>query len=140
MVRHVNLLSVLFLIWGALALVAGLAILVLAVGALAILTSAHRAEPGADLAAGLTVGMFFLIAIGALIWGGTHVLTGSALRRNRHWARLTGMGLAVPNLFFLPFGTGLAVYTFWTLLNEDARQLFTQDTPPAPAPEPPAAG
>ena len=128
MTRHVALLSVLFLIWGALALVAGLAILILAVGALAVITSAHRAEPGADFAAGLTVAMFFLIATGALIWGGVHVLTGFALRRHRHWARLAGMGLAVPNLFFLPFGTGLAGYTFWTLLSEDTRKLFATET------------
>ena len=32
--------------------------------------------------------------------------------------------LAVLNLFVLPFGTALAIYTFWVLLHNDARALF----------------
>jgi hypothetical protein len=124
MTRHVDLLSVLYRLWGLLALVAGLAILVLAIGAMAIITSAERAALGPDFAAGLTAGAFFVFASLALLWGGIHVLTGLALRRHRHWASLVGMGLAVLNLFFLPFGTALAVYTFWTLLSDETRRLF----------------
>ncbi|MCX6551387.1 MAG: hypothetical protein NTY02_10355 [Acidobacteria bacterium] len=128
MTRHVDLLAVLYVFWGALALVTGLAILILALGAWAIITSAERAALGPDFAASLTAVTFFLFAAGALAWGGIHVLTGFALRRHRHWARLVGMGLAVLNLFFLPFGTGLAIYTFWALLADETRRLF------APAP------
>jgi hypothetical protein len=124
MTRHIDLLAVFYLFWGALALVAGTGILVLALGALAIITSAERAALGPDLAAGVTVGIFFLFAAGALLWGGIHVLTGLALRRHRTWARLAGMGLAVLNLFFLPLGTALAVYAFWVLLSEQTRRLF----------------
>ena len=57
MTRHIDLLSVLYRLWGVLALVAGIAILVLALGALAIVTSAERAALGPDFAAGLTVGV-----------------------------------------------------------------------------------
>jgi hypothetical protein len=114
----------LYHLWGVLALVAGLAILVLAVGALAIIMSPDRAALGPDFAAGLTAGAFFVFAALALLWGAVHVLTGFALRRHRHWARLVGMALAVLNLFFLPFGTALAVYTFWTLLSDETRKLF----------------
>jgi hypothetical protein len=124
MIRHVDLLAVLFRIWGALALVAGLAILILAAGALAVITSAQRAALGPDFAAGLTAGMFFVFAACALAWGGIHVTTGMALRRHRHWARLAGLALAVLNLFFLPFGTAIAVYTFWVLISDETRQLF----------------
>jgi hypothetical protein len=134
MTRHIDLLAVFYLFWGALALVAGTGILVLALGALAIITSAERAALGPDLAAGVTVGIFFLFAAGALLWGGIHVLTGLALRRHRTWARLAGMGLAVLNLFFLPLGTALAVYAFWVLLSEQTRRLFD---PALPTPDPP---
>jgi len=118
MSRHVDLLSVLFRLWGVLALVVGFAILMLAIGALAIITSAERAALGPDFGAAITAGAFFVFAALALLWGGIHVLTGIALRRHRHRARLAGMALAVLNLFFLPFGTALAVYTFWTLLSD----------------------
>jgi len=134
MTRHVDLLAVMYLFWGALALLAGLAILILAIGALAIITSADRTALGQDLAASLTAATFFFLAAGALLWGGIHVLTGRALRRHRHWSRLVGMALAVLNLFFLPFGTALAVYAFWVLLAEPTRRLFdpaAQTPPPA---------
>jgi hypothetical protein len=124
MTRHIDLLAVFYLFWGALALVAGTGILVLALGALAIITSAERAALGPDLAADVTVGLYFLFAAGALVWGGIHLLTGLALRRHKTWARLVGMGLAVLNLFFLPLGTALAVYAFWVLLSEPTRRLF----------------
>ena len=124
MTRHIDLLAVFYLFWGALALVAGTGILVLAMGALAIITSAERAALGPDLAASVTVSIFFLFAAGALLWGGIHLLTGLALRRHRTWGRLVGMGLAVLNLFVLPLGTALAVYAFWVLLSEQTRRLF----------------
>lgn len=124
MMRHIDLLAVFYQMWGVLALVAGTAILVLAVGALAIVTSAERAALGPDVAAGVTVGLFFVFAAGALAWGGIHLWTGVSLRAHKTWARLAGLALAVLNLFFLPVGTALAVYTFWVLLSNETRRLF----------------
>jgi len=124
MTRHIDLLAVFYQMWGVLALVTGTAVLVLAVGALAIVTSAERAALGPDVAAGITVGFFFIFAAGALAWGGIHLWTGYSLRAHKAWARLAGLALAVLNLFFLPVGTALAVYTFWVLLSNETRRLF----------------
>lgn len=124
MTRHIDLLAVFYRMWGALALVAGAAVLVLAIGALAIVTSAERAALGPDVAASLTAGFFFLSAAGALAWGGIHLWTGFSLRSHKAWARLVGLALAVLNLFFVPVGTALAVYTFWVLLSNETRKLF----------------
>ena len=124
MTRHIDLLAVFYQMWGALALVAGSAVLVLAFGSLAIVTSAGRAALGPDVAAGLTVALFFVFAAGALAWGGIHMWTGVKLRTHRSSSRMVGLALAVPNLFFLPVGTALAVYTFWVLLSNDTRRLF----------------
>ena len=38
--------------------------------------------------------------------------------------RLVTLGLAVPNLFLLPFGTALGIYAFWVLLHNEARHFF----------------
>jgi len=138
MTRHVDLLAVLYQIWGALALATGLAILVLGVGALAVVTSAQHAAYEGGLLAGLTAITFFVFGIGALLWGGAHLITAKAVRRRRHWARLGGLSLAVLNLFFLPFGTALAIYAFWELLNNDSRHLF--DTRPNAEATPASAG
>jgi hypothetical protein len=130
MTRHIDLLAVFYQLWGALALVVGTAVLVLALGALAVVTSAERAALGPDVAAGVTVGFFFIFAAGALAWGGIHLWTGFSLRTHKSWARLVGLALAVLNLFFLPVGTTLAVYTFWVLLANETRRLFEPAAPP----------
>jgi hypothetical protein len=124
MTRHVDLLAVFYQMWGALALVAGSAVLILAIGSLAIVTSAGRVALGPDVAAGLTVAFFFAFAAGALAWGSIHLWTGVSLRAHKAWARLAGLALAVLNLFVLPVGTALAVYTFWVLLSNETRRLF----------------
>ena len=46
------------------------------------------------------------------------------LRRRRRSGRALALALAIPNLIALPFGTALGVYTFWVLLNNDARREF----------------
>jgi hypothetical protein len=124
MIRHVGLLAILYQIWGALALVTGLAILILGLGALAVVTSAQHAAYEGGLLAGLTAVTFFVFGTGALLWGGAHLIVAKATRRRRHWARMGGVALAVINLFFLPFGTALAIYAFWVLLNNESRRLF----------------
>ena len=124
MIRHLDLLAVLYQIWGALALMTGLAIVVLGLGALAVVTSAQHAAYEGGLLAGLTAVTFFVFGFGALLWGGAHLVVAKATRRRRHWARMGGLSLAVINLFFLPFGTALAIYAFWVLLTAESRHLF----------------
>ena len=41
---------------------------------------------------------------------------------------LLALGLAVLNLFVLPFGTALAIYAFWVLLHNESRALFEPST------------
>jgi hypothetical protein len=131
--RHVELLGIFCLFWGGLALVAGISILILALGALAIILSAEHGRGGPSVAATLTAVTFFLIAACAMLWGGAHVLTGRALRRHRHGARVAALMLAVLNLFFLPFGTALAIYAFWVLLADETRRLFAREMPVLPS-------
>jgi hypothetical protein len=38
--------------------------------------------------------------------------------------RTAALLLGVMNLFVLPFGTALAIYTFWVLMHNDARAFF----------------
>jgi hypothetical protein len=131
MARHVDILVVLYRIWGYLALATGVAIVLLGLGALAVVTSAQRVAYEGGLLAGLTAVTFFVFGVGGVVWGGAHLFTAKAAKHRRHWARPVGLGLAVLNLFFLPFGTALAVYAFWVLLNNEARHLFEA----APAPD-----
>ena len=121
---HVNLLGVLQLTWGGMALLLACSLLLLAAGA------ADIARTSADpLTAAFTAVLFvfFAVALGGTGWA--NAWAGRALRAHRGQGRTLALVLAVLNLFVLPFGTALGIYAFWVLLHNESRALF----------EPPAA-
>jgi hypothetical protein len=117
---HLHLLGILQLVWGAIGLLLGVSMLLLAMGAIAIgLTSA------ADrMAAGITAGAFAVFAIALLAGGGANAWAGRELRRNQPRGRLAVLWLGALNLFVLPFGTALGIYAFWVLLHNETRSAF----------------
>jgi hypothetical protein len=120
--RHVDLLGTLASLWGALAMLVGVSMLLLAAGALAELLApvANRV----DFAAGLTAAMFVVIGVFALVWGGAHVWAAVQLKRRSATGRFLSLALAVVNLLVLPFGTAFGAYALWVLLRDDGRRLF----------------
>lgn len=124
MKRHAEFLGVLYLAWGAIFTLVGLAGLALAGGALAIARSGGPVSVGSDFAAGLTALTLGLIAVLGLLFGLLHLWIGVVLRRYRAWARLLALGLAVINLVLFPFGTALGGYALWVLLTDEGRELY----------------
>lgn len=122
---HVRLLGVLQLTWGAIGLLLGVALLLLAVGALAI----GFMESGDRVAAGVTTFTFGLFAAALLLGGAANAWAGRALRRQESLGRSAVLVLGVPNLFVLPFGTALGVYAMWVLLHNEARSIFLNSRP-----------
>ena len=127
MERHVNLLGMLASLWGALALLAGVSLLLLAVGAFAQLLDPVGNAFG--LAAGLTAGAFVLLGTFAVIWGALHLLAAQWLKRRQPAGRILLLALAVTNLLVLPFGTALGTYALWVLLTNEGRRLFEAAEP-----------
>jgi hypothetical protein len=120
--RHARLLRVLAALWGALAMLVGVSMLLLAAGALAILVGPDREALG--FAAGLTAATFAAIGVFMLLWGMAHAWAASLLRRGLPAGRALMLGLAFVNLLFLPFGTALGAYALWVLLHNEGRRLF----------------
>lgn len=127
MERHVTILALLCNLWGALAMLVGVSLLLLSVGAVAILFSPDGAA--VTFAAGVTATAFAVMGAVALIWGGAHVGAGLLLRRRQPVGRVLTLGLAVVNLLVLPFGTALGIYAMWILLTNEGRRIF--ETTPA---------
>jgi hypothetical protein len=123
MPRHVNVLGLLYLVWGGFFLLAGAVVLALAFGAAALIQYA-AGEAGTELAAGLTAATFGTLAAIALAWGAIHATTGAALRRHRAWSRPAAMVFGVLDLALLPFGTALGIYALWVLLHDETRAQF----------------
>lgn len=122
MERHVGILAILCTLWGALAMLVGLSLLLLSAGALAILFGPDGAAVG--FAAGVTATAFAVMGVVALAWGGAHVGASLLIRRRHPAGRVLTLGLAVVNLLVLPFGTALGAYALWILLTDEGRRLF----------------
>jgi hypothetical protein len=122
--RHIDLLGVLFMVWGLLTTLVGVSTLALGVGAIALITSASRGGEGGQFAAGVTAAIFTTLAVIAILWGAAHVVAGVPLRQRRHWARLLALMLGSVDLILLPYGTALGIYTLWVLLHEEGKSAF----------------
>ena len=129
--RHVTLLGILSSLWGALAALVGVSMLLLAAGA-TTLSNAPDGETVA-LAAGLTAAIFASIGVFSLIWGGAHLWAAVLLRRRSPSGRILMLGLAFVNLLVFPFGTALGGYALWCLLTHEGRRLFEGGGSPAPS-------
>ena len=117
---HLRLLGVLQLTWGAIGLVLGAGLLLLAVGALAIGVMGE----GDRVGAGVTSFTFGIFAAALLAGGAANTWAGRALRRHEAAGRSAVLWLSIVNLFLLPFGTALGIYAWWVLLHAEARAVF----------------
>jgi hypothetical protein len=120
---HVDLLGILFMVWGMLTILIGASTLALGIAAAALTRSSRQAGAG-QLAAGITAAAFFALAVIALVWGFAHLFVGARLRRRLHWVRMGAIVLGTIDLLLLPYGTTLGAYALWVLLREDAKRLF----------------
>jgi hypothetical protein len=120
--RHLAILAILIRLWGGLALLVGVSLLLLAAGAMAIVVDPSAAAVA--FAAGVTAGMFAFLGACALLWGGGHVWAAARLKRRHPAGRAMTLALAVVNLLILPFGTALGGYALWVLLSNDGRHAF----------------
>lgn len=123
MKAHVNLLGLLQLAWGGMGLLLSVSLLLLAVGAGAI----ARTAPGDSFTPMVTALLFVVFAVALALGGWANAWVGRALRRRRSAGRTGALAMSVVNLFVLPFGTALAIYTYWVLLHNEARALFDPD-------------
>jgi hypothetical protein len=122
--RHVDLLSTLYILWGAIALLASLAVIALGLGVAAVIASSNPGDPASRLTASVAAGLFGALAVLGILCGSLHLWSAFAIRRGREWARLFSLVLAVFDLFVPPLGTGLGVYAFWVLTSAEVRAAF----------------
>lgn len=126
---QVDLVGVLYLVWGGLTVLIGASTLALGMAAASLITAAAEAGHG-QFAASFTAATFGIFAVIAMLWGAGHLVVGVQIRRRTHWARLAALLLGSVDLLLLPYGTALGVYALWVLLHEEAKTLF--DAPAVP--------
>ncbi len=128
MKKHVDLVGLLFMLWGGMTLLLSVSLLSTGVAATAIGAAVSQSLSEGTLTAGIVAAVFFTLAALGFLFGLTHLWVGSRLRRLREWARAFAIVLAVVDLVCVPFGTGLGIYALWALLNERSKPLFDEVT------------
>lgn len=118
---HVTILGWLQIVLGALDLLIAMAMfgLIASLGLLGGLSG----EPSLPIIGGvLGTIVGFLILVTSI----PNLLAGIGLLAHKNWARILALILGVLNLFKFPWGTALAIYTFWVLLHSETRRLFSR--------------
>ncbi len=116
MQRHVSLLGLLHLILGCFGLLVALVVFVALVGG-GILSG----EAGAFF---VTTTLGTIIGLFLTVISLPSVIAGLGLMARKSWARPLTLVVSVFHLFNIPFGTALAVYSFWVLLKDETVALL----------------
>ena len=125
MEQHIRILSILFIIFGILGLVAALAFFLLGAGAVATILAqdqSKEAQVGAAWTGGcvtFVAALFGLISIPSII-------AGWGLSKRKRWARILTIVLAILSLPHIPIGTAIGVYALVIMFNDEAKALLSR--------------
>ena len=122
--KHVDLVGVLYTVWGGVTWLLSASLLSTGLAAAAIGAATGQGKTDSPLAAGIVAAAFFVGSAAGFLYGGVHLLIGRRVRARVERARAAAIVLAVVNLFLPPLGTALGVYALWTLLHDGTKPLF----------------
>jgi hypothetical protein len=118
MENHVKIVGWLWIILGALSILAAIC------GVTAVIGFDQVPNPrDANL---VTAG----ILCGVLPGGILDILAGYGLLKFKNWARILSIIFAILNLLNIPFGTAVAIYTLVIMFNGEAKALFNGEVAP----------
>jgi hypothetical protein len=116
MEKHVTVLGALYIAFSALNIVAALIIWTLVVGGGLI--------SGDEEAIAITTGIGTAIVFILVLLAAPGIIGGIGLLRQWSWARILVLILGCLNLFNIPVGTALGIYTIWVLVQDETARLF----------------
>ena len=122
MEKHVTVLGIIYIAFSALGLLAAVIVFMAIVGG-GILSGDSEAMAITAIV-GPAIAFFLFIVSAPGFIGGIFLL------KWRPWARILILILGFLNLFFIPFGTILGIYTIWVLLKNETAQLFIAERVP----------
>jgi hypothetical protein len=114
--RHLSLLGLLHLVIGCFGMVAALIVFVALVGG-----GIFSGEAGAFLVT-TTLGTVLGVFLAALSL--PSLIAAFGLMGRKEWARPLTLVVSVFHLFNIPFGTALAIYSFWVLTRPEAVEML----------------
>jgi len=128
--KHIQILGILNIIWGSLGLVAALIILTIFGGVMGLIQAAAHGDPDAYFAIPLVGLIGSIIVFILLVVSAPAVVAGIGLLQMAHWARILTIVVSALHLFNIPFGTALGIYGLWVMLSDETIGLFSSNPPP----------
>lgn len=119
MEKHVTILGVLYIVFGALGILVAIIVSVAVVGG--GLLSGEQETIAVTSIVGPIIA-FFLILVSA-----PGIIGGIGLLNRQSWARILVLVLGFLKLINIPFGTILGIYTIWVLMKKETEQLFATE-------------
>jgi hypothetical protein len=122
--RHIKILGILNIVWGAMTAFGGLILLAIFGGVFGVLGLAHRA-PHADWLGLPVVGIIGgALSLFLLLISAPSIIAGIGLLYFKPWARILAIIMSALHLPNLPFGTALGIYGLWILLSQKGINCF----------------
>jgi O-antigen/teichoic acid export membrane protein len=122
MQKHVQVVAALRIGFGVLGVLGACIVLVALIGPGII--ASRQGDPDA-----LTILTIIAVVVAAviLVLSIPGIIAGYGLLRFQNWARILTMVLAVLDLFNIPIGTAVGIYSLWVLTQHETEQLFTAE-------------
>jgi hypothetical protein len=119
MEKHINLLSILWIAYGALTFFGGIMTFLILFGVSFIPDIGYEA-PVILRTVGIGVAIFlFILAI-------PKIIAGIGLMKKKEWGRILTLVVAFLSILSFPLGTALAIYSFVILVKDESIQLFCE--------------
>jgi hypothetical protein len=117
MEKHVNLLGILWIVYGALTFFGGFVTFFILLGVSFIPDMGYEA-PVILRTVGAGVAIFLFIL------GIPKIIAGVGLMKRKEWGRILVLIVSFLSILSLPLGTALAIYSFVILVKDETIQLF----------------
>jgi zinc-ribbon domain len=117
---HLRVLGILWIAWSSIAAVGGAVLLIVANTLFGPWGLRHHVND----APGFLHPLLSFLGILILLKGVAGLAAGVGLLQHQPWARPLAIIVACVALISIPFGTALAIYTFWVLLSSNAEERY----------------
>lgn len=116
--KHIDVLGILYIVFGGLGLLIG--------GFLFFMLALPGLFSGSATAMSVLAIIAVVFASMFLFFALPEIIGGIFLLQRKPWARILVLVLGFLNLFDIPFGTALGVYTIWVLFHDDTIAIFNR--------------
>lgn len=130
MKKHVQILAVLNIAWGAMGFIGALVVMLIFGGALGVVGMVVGDEPDAGMAVPILAFVGGAISLLLLVTSVPAIAAGIGLLRAAPWARLLAIIVSALHLFAFPIGTALGIYGLWVLFSDKSASYFADTRPP----------